>query len=162
MSAVARIVHLVAVSVWLGSVVFVSFVAAPIIFRTLPRQQAGDVVGAIFPVYYIVGLICGAVALLSLLVAVGFAEGWTLRTAAVGLFLVLMLAANAYAAFVVQPKARQVKAEMRRAATSPEAVPPVKLKAEFNRLHALSVQLNGVVLAGGLCVLILSAVKLEI
>ena len=162
MSTLARIIHLLAVSLWLGSVAFVSFVAAPIIFRTLPRNLAGDVMGAIFPAYYSVGLVCGAVAFLALLAAVGFGGGWTLRVGAVGVLLVVMLGANIYAGFVVQPKASEVKVEMRQAASGPEASPPAKLKADFDRLHTRSVQLNAVVLIGGLLVLLLSAFGLEV
>ncbi len=55
MSYLARVLHLLSVSIWLGTVTFFSFVVAPTIFRTLPQQQAGDVVGALLPVYYWAG-----------------------------------------------------------------------------------------------------------
>ncbi len=163
MSYLARVLHLLSVSIWLGTVTFFSFVAAPIIFRTLPQQQAGDVVGELLPVYYWAGHILGAVALVSLLAAVGFSGGWTLRTGTMGALLVVMLAANLYAGFVIQPKVHQAKAEMRAAAAAsgPSTAPSLLLKVAFNRLHARSVQLNAVVLVGGLFVLFLSAIAIE-
>ena len=162
LNVLAKIILLLSVSLWVGSVTFFSAVAAPAIFRTLPRHQAGDVVGAIFPTYYWIGHICGAVALASLLLAVGRGDGWTVRAAAAGLLLVVMLAANLYAGFVVQSQVSQVKTEIRAAATEPDAAPPPALKASFDRLHALSVKLNVVVLVGGLLVLVIFAVGLKL
>jgi uncharacterized membrane protein len=49
---VLKFLYLAALVVWLGEVVFFSFVAAPAAFRTLPTPEAGRVVGAIFPLYY--------------------------------------------------------------------------------------------------------------
>lgn len=160
MSAAARVLHLLAVSVWLGSVAFFSFVAAPAIFRTLPKQQAGDVVGAIFPTYYWVGHVCGAVALAGLVVAAR-SGGWSVRAAVAGLLLVVMLGANVYAGFVVQPKVVKAKVEIREATSEHSVPPPIELKERFDKLHKLSVQLNVVVLAGGLVVLALSALSLK-
>ncbi len=161
MSYLARVLHLLSVSIWLGTVTFFSFVVAPTIFRTLPQQQAGDLVGALLPVYYWAGHILGAVALVSLLAAVGFSGGWTLHTGTMGALLVVMLAVNLYAGFVVQPKVHQAKAEMRAVASGPSTAPSLLLKVAFNRLHARSVQLNAVVLVGGLFVLFLSAIAVE-
>lgn len=162
MSALAKAVHLLSVSLWIGSVAFFSFVAAPAIFRALPRHQAGDVVGAIFPTYYWIGHALGALALASLVVAVRGADGWSLRTGCVAAVLAVMLAANLFAGFAVQPKVHKIKVEMRQAKAAPNAEPPPKLKAEFDRLHKRSVQLNAVVLIGGLIVLVLSAFALKV
>jgi hypothetical protein len=150
-----------AVSLWVGSVTFFSFVAAPAIFRTLPRAQAGDVVGAIFPKYYWVGHFCGALALGALILAAR-AEGWSAKVAAAALILVVMLGANIYSGFVVQPKVVGVKAEIRQATSSHEDTPPPDMKERFDRLHKLSVQLNVVVLIGGLMVLAISSVGLKL
>lgn len=48
--------------VWLGTIVFFSFVAAPKTFAVLERERAGDVVNAVFPTYYLVGAASGVVA----------------------------------------------------------------------------------------------------
>ncbi len=50
------------VGIWLGSIVFFSFVVAPRIFAVLERERAGDVVNAIFPAYYVLGSLFGVVA----------------------------------------------------------------------------------------------------
>ena len=43
-----KFLHLLSLSIWVGAMVFFSFVAAPAIFKTLPRETSGDVVGKIF------------------------------------------------------------------------------------------------------------------
>lgn len=161
MSALAKILHLLAVSLWIGSVAFFSFVAAPAIFRTLPRHQAGDVVGAIFPTYYWVGHLCGALALGALILAAR-SDGWSAKAVAAGVLLVVMLGANIYAGFVVQPKVVTVKTEIRQATSGGEVPPPLEMKERFDTLHKLSVQLNAVVLVGGILILVISSVGLRL
>lgn len=161
MTSLAKIVYLLAISLWIGSVSFFSLVAAPAIFRTLPRHQAGDVVGAIFPAYYWIGHILGALAL-GCLILLAVTGGLSLRTAAALGILLLMLAANLYAGFALQPQIQKVKAEMRQAPSPAPQQPPSELKAAFDRLHSQSVKLNAVVLAGGLLLLMLSGFGLKL
>ena len=65
MTALLRFVHLLALGLWIGSIVFFSLVTAPGLFGALPRDQAGQAVSAIFPRYYAFGAACGLTALLS-------------------------------------------------------------------------------------------------
>lgn len=62
MSVSALLVH-AALGLWLGSIVFFSFVAAPALFDELGEERAGDAVNVVFPRYYSFGLWMGAVAL---------------------------------------------------------------------------------------------------
>src|SRR5438094_3084326 len=59
-----------ATGAWLGIMAFFSFVAAPILFRTLERGVAGDAAASVLPGYYVCGLVLGAVALLTLVLRV--------------------------------------------------------------------------------------------
>ena len=56
-------VYLVALTAWVGSILFFSFGVAPIIFRVLGAEAGGKFVRALFPRYYLWGAISGAVAL---------------------------------------------------------------------------------------------------
>ncbi|MDY7081933.1 MAG: DUF4149 domain-containing protein, partial [Halobacteria archaeon] len=47
--------------IWLGTILFFSFVAAPKTFGVLERERAGDVVNTIFPTYYLVGIVAGVI-----------------------------------------------------------------------------------------------------
>ena len=55
-----------AIGAWLGIMAFFSFVATPILFRTMERSVAGAAAAAVLPGYYACGLVLGATALLAL------------------------------------------------------------------------------------------------
>jgi hypothetical protein len=60
-------VYLVALTAWVGSILFFSFTVAPIIFRVLGPEAGGKFVRALFPRYYLWGVISCAVALPALI-----------------------------------------------------------------------------------------------
>jgi len=154
MQALLKWGFVVGLAVWLGTIVFMSFVVAPAVFRALPRPEAGQVVGAIFPRYYAVSAVCGAVVLLcaSGLLGAGAARGpWGVTA---GLAAVL-LAVTVYAGAVVQPRAAALRAEIH--APNPSA----GAQAEFDRLHALAVGLNVAVLLGTVGLSILAASRIQ-
>ena len=62
MTGAIRFVYLLAVGMWIGVMAFLSFVVAPTVFGVLGPPQAGDVVGAIFPRYYGIGVGLGVAA----------------------------------------------------------------------------------------------------
>lgn len=137
-----RILHLLALIVWIGEIVFLSFIAAPAAFRLLPREQAGPFVGAVFPTYYLVGCACGLVLFATSLLlrrTASARRAWTVQAVLAG----AMLVANVYAAASVQPRAAALRPQLQ----SSQAAPGVR--EEFDRLHRLAVVLNaGVLLAG--------------
>ena len=98
---------------WIGSIVFFSFFTAPVIFKLLEREKAGEVVGVIFPRYYFFGYVCAVMALSSLLVSgqVFFGPKQIL--------LFIMIAGWFYAGLVVSPKSRKLKT-LRQSASSAE------------------------------------------
>lgn len=142
MRTTAVIVLTLALGLWVGALVFVSFVVAPVVFGTMPSEAAGTVMGAIFPRYYAFTIVVGIVALLAALPLRSSARGagWRVIVGA----MIVMLAATAYAGLVVSPRARAI-----RPALHHEPVDPA-LRAEFDALHRRAVQLNGLVLLLGL------------
>lgn len=157
MVVLVRWVYVVALGVWLGTVVFFSFIGAPAIFRTFGEEQraeAGRVVGAIFPGYYRIGYVCGAALLVaSVILAVKERTGAGAWLASIVLTAV-MLGAGSYAGMVIQPRAHQLRLQLH----EPEAAPTVQLA--FERLHRRAVQLNAVILLGGLVLAGLVAARL--
>lgn len=84
-----------ALGIWLGSMVFFSFVGAPTTFDVL-GDDAGQVVNAIFPKYYVFGEALGWVALgATFVVETGGPLGGTLLTLVVLLGVTLTLYARA-------------------------------------------------------------------
>src|SRR3990172_9036978 len=106
--ALAKALFWLALIVWIGEVVFFSFVVAPGIFQALPQESAGQVVGTLFPRYYGLGAVAGTVGLVTAAVlwcATRGSRAW----GAVTVMLVLMLAATLYAGHVVQPRAQALR-----------------------------------------------------
>jgi len=92
-----------ALGVWLGSIVFFSFVAAPALFSELGSDRAGDAVNVVFPRYYVFGVAMAAVALAVWTVGpLVFDTADPPLAAAVGV--VVGAAANLYARYVLVPK----------------------------------------------------------
>ena len=56
-------VYVIALTAWVGSILFFSFAVAPVIFTVLGPEAGGRFVRALFPRYYAWGAIAGAVAL---------------------------------------------------------------------------------------------------
>jgi uncharacterized membrane protein len=146
--AVARAALLVALAIWIGAVVFFSFVIAPAAFSALPRETAGAFLATVFPRYYALGIACGIVALTAaMLLRVSLP---TRRATIVAAVVALMLVATSLAAFVIQPRAHALREEAR-------AAPDSDAKRTFDRLHRQAVWLNATVLLLGLGTIVVIA-----
>ena len=62
---IALIVYRLAIACWLGGVAMFTTVLTPTIFKAFPRDVAGGIVGVLVPGYFRWGMVCGALALLS-------------------------------------------------------------------------------------------------
>ena len=58
-----RFVFTVAVAVWLGTLVSFSYVFLPTVHARLRGRESRDLLQKLFPRYYMVGIVCGLVAL---------------------------------------------------------------------------------------------------
>jgi len=151
---VALFIYLLALVCWLGGMIsFVLFTA--MLFSRLPVAEAGKVLSAIFPYYYIVGYVAGAIALI---LAIYFAVGgrgriWWIASA---VLLAGALGLTVYAGAVIRPRIDAVRS------VAEEANPDPGRKAEFDALHKLSVQLNGGVMALDLLALLATAAALTV
>ncbi len=151
MIAILRFLHLLSLVVWLGSMIFLVVIGAPSIFKVLPRESAGDVLGEIFPKYWIMGYICGGAALVTVILL--SLKERLYPWGKIGL-LVLMTALTLYLGLAVASKAREVRLQIR---TVEDTLQKETLKKEFRYLHMKSVALNVVILICGLIVLFLTA-----
>jgi len=133
---IARFLHLFSLVFWQGSLIFFTFFAAPAIFKTLQREQAGDVVGRIFPRYWALGYIGSIVCLCSLLY-LSYQSGVYPKKRLILLFVMTVI--TFYSGLSVGSKARAVKARLRLSSTGPEKD---GLQRSFKKIHALSASLN--------------------
>ncbi|MFQ5544305.1 MAG: DUF4149 domain-containing protein [Nitrospiria bacterium] len=152
---ILKFIHLLSLVIWIGGIVFFSFVAAPAIFKTLPRAQAGDVVAKIFPIYYKIAYVCGPLSLGTLLgVSIQKASSpvWNF------LCIALMTVLTFYSGIVIGRKVRQLKKE--RNAASTDVIQQEKEKA-FKKLHGISMALNMLVLMIGMILIFLTSLNLQ-
>jgi hypothetical protein len=146
-------IYLLAMVCWLGGMVFFSLITAPVIFRVLERADAGRVVSEIFPRYYLLGYIAGGIALVLAVYFCVLRSGrvwWILSAAA----LALALGMTFYAGAVLRPQIDAIRT------VAEEPNPDAARKAEFDRLHRLSVSLNGGVMVLDLLALLSTAAAL--
>lgn len=154
MPALLRTIEFLALSLWLGGDVFLSFAVAPGAFRLLTRDQAGAMVGYSLWRLHFFGVICGVVFLVARLMRTRtFASFVT----PVALCIVLMIALTVASQHVVNPKMTVLRAQMGSIQGTPSDSP---LLAEFGRWHRWSVRLEGGVLLAGLAAMYLMAREL--
>ncbi|HEY5039321.1 MAG TPA: DUF4149 domain-containing protein, partial [bacterium] len=59
--AFLRFVHLFAFIFWYGTILYFTFIQAPVLFKSLPRELFGLVQSKLFPAYYLISYVCGTV-----------------------------------------------------------------------------------------------------
>ena len=141
-------VYLIALTAWVGSILFFSFGIAPIIFKVLDAESAGKFARALFPRYYLWGVISCAVALPALVCgSLSFPE---LRGPMIGVqagLIVVSLLIMLYCGNTLTPAINAAR----------DGGPSTSRR--FDRLHRRSVNLNVVVLLIGLGLLVAFAIR---
>lgn len=151
MIPILKSVHVLVLVLWIGGMAFMTFVAAPSVFKVLPREQAGDVVGDIFPKYFTLGYVYCLIAILTA-VGVYLKEDYWNKPKL--LVLGFMLILTFYDGLAVAPRAHAVRTEMKKVE---EGEQKKALWDEFARLHTQSATINIIVLGLGLAVVITTA-----
>jgi hypothetical protein len=144
-ASILRTIEFLALSVWLGSDVFLSFVVAPGAFRVLApnRDQAGAVVGFALTRMHLGGIALGIVFLLVRLVRT---RTFASLVTPAALCAVFMIALTAISQYTVSARMAVLRVQMGSIQSTAVDSP---LLAEFSRLHRISVSLeSGVLLAG--------------
>jgi len=149
MIVAVKYIHLLALVIWIGSIVFFSFIGAPSIFQTVDKKTAGDVVGAIFPKYYLLGYICSLVSLATL-GYLGYKAGFGQPVKTGLAILAIMGTITFYSGLAIGPKVHSVKYQIRGETDEAKLAP---LRKQFGKLHGVSMILNLTVLLLGLALL---------
>ncbi|HYL10810.1 MAG TPA: DUF4149 domain-containing protein [Candidatus Acidoferrales bacterium] len=150
MSTLWRIVEFLSLSIWLGSVVFLSFVVAPGAFAVLgSRDQAGALVALVLGRMHFLGIGAGLIFLVARLLR---AQTFAALVAPAALAVVLMLLLTFVSQMGVSTRMARLKAEMGSVERTPANNP---LRVEFDKLHRVSVGLETFVLLSGIAALVL-------
>src|SRR5208282_1903960 len=148
-----RFLMLLSLVVWLGGLIFLALVEAPIAFSPglLPtRHMAGSVVGRSLDVLHYMAIVSGIVFLIASMVYSRMATGNARPLAARHLLIVLMLMLTVISQFAISPKMHAIRAEVGVIDNLPPDNPQ---RREFDRLHAWSEKFEEAVLLLGLVAL---------
>ena len=138
-------------ALWTGGIALFTFIVTPAIFRSYGRDMAGEIVGRLFPGYFLFCLVVSAAALV-LFFLVGADQAS--RPFRASLFLlVAAVIINAYVLFSLHPRTVAVKQQV---ASFERAAPDSPARKEFRTLHGISAALNLVLLLDGAALLLLS------
>jgi hypothetical protein len=144
MSSILRTIEFLALSFWLGSDVFLSFVVAPGAFRVLAgRDAAGAIVGYSLTRMHLGGIALG---ILLLLVRVARTRSFGSLATPVGICVALMVVVTAISQFTVSARMAALRVQMGSIQATAIDSP---LLAEFGKLHRASVSLESAVLLLG-------------
>jgi uncharacterized membrane protein len=151
MNTFLRYLQFLSLTIWVGGIIYLSFVVAPALFTKLPDiDQAGAVVGVILPRLHWVGVVCGIVYLASGLVLM---RSFRAFGRAGALAVIAMVILTLVAQMGIIPRMDRLGAQMgsieRTQATNP-------LRKQFDHLHVVSVRLEGAVLLLGLAAIFLT------
>lgn len=144
--------HMLAVAVLVGKVVFLSFIVAPILAKNLEREPFGKVVRQLFPAYYALGMATAIVGLICV-TGLGLIIGMSTTLLVTAGTWLIILAAEAYCRSPLTPQSNALRDRLKEQ-ESRGAVDPA-LQGAWNRLHQRSVYLNSLVLLAGLYLLLL-------
>jgi uncharacterized membrane protein len=150
--------HLAAIGIWMGTMVFFSFFVGPAVFKTLNEEMAGKMITAVFDRYYPLNAACGVTAVITA-VLLGFrGEGRHFAEIVRTVILMIMLTLALYSGFSLRGKIVDVKSQLR---AKPPQEKAASLQHEFDRLHRKSVIINMCILAGGAVTFLLLSSKLR-
>ncbi len=130
MRSLASALYSVAIAAWVGSLLAIGFIAAPVLFAQIAdRGLAGNLAGSMFTVTAWVGMGCGAYIAFYLM----FSRGWRALRSGVFWIVLAMLALTAAGHFGVQPLLAQLKAD-----ALPRQVMESALRDRFSEWHGVS------------------------
>jgi uncharacterized membrane protein len=153
-----RYLMLLSLVVWLGGLIFFSFVVAPSAFAVLPtRHMAGSLVSRSLSLLHWMGIVSGLVLLVASLLYSRVTTGAAHLFAARHLLIVVMLALTCVSQFGISPRMARLRATVGEIDRVPLNDPA---RVQFNALHVWSTRLEGGVLLAGLVVAYLTAQSL--
>ena len=152
MNAVLQCLYNLVLALWVGGISIFTFIVTPVIFRSFGRDMAGEVVGKLFPGYFLYTLLLSVVALI-LFFASRPSPGKSAHTWSL-LLVALAIIINMFVFFKLHPEIKKIKQEI----SSFEAAQDSPLRKRFGQLHGMSATLNLILLADGVALLVISTV----
>jgi uncharacterized membrane protein len=156
-----RFFMLLSLVIWLGGLIFLAFVEAPIVFSPglLPtRHMAGSIVGRSLDLLHYMAIASGIIFLVTSMFYSRLASGNLKPLAARHVLIVLMLLLTVVSQFAISPKMHAIRNEVGVIDNVPLDNPQ---RREFDRLHVWSEKFEEAVLLLGLVALYTTAQALR-
>jgi hypothetical protein len=153
MTTLFRFLQFFTLGTWVGSILYFGAVLAPAAFTVLTTDQAGALVGLTLGRLHLAGVVAGVIFLLVTAVAEK-SPAALVRPAP--LLVLAMIVMTFISQFWVTGTMEALRAQMGSVAAT---LPTNALRASFDRLHVLSVRLEGAVLFCGLAAMIFTSRK---
>ena len=148
--------NLLAMSILVGKIVFLSFVTAPVLSRTLDAESFSRVVRSLFPPYYGLGMVSAVVGWASS-IALGLLNSYESLMLIPATLWLGILAIEYYCRTPLIGQINELSDQLK--AKQAKGISTPLLQKERDGLHRLSVKLNSVVLLMGLCLIGLSGIS---
>ena len=151
-----KVLYLLSVTFWLGSIYFFSFISARSIFKILPRELAGDLISDIFTKYYLFSYIFGGIAILSTFISwlMGYASSGVISTIKI-MILLIMLCLSIYAGTIIRPNVHELRIQLR--SISEDSPMFLDVQNRFKTLHKYSVITNLAIFILGIAIVLITA-----
>ncbi|HEY4307787.1 MAG TPA: DUF4149 domain-containing protein [Gemmatimonadaceae bacterium] len=155
MRSTPTLVELALLLLWLGGAILFSAIVAPALFATLPtRTLAGAVVGRVLPMIFYSGILVGIVTAVLDWQARG---EWSWRSGATGGL--VMVVSCAFAQLVISPRIDRIRESI--GGVIDNLAPNDPRRAEFGKLHAVSVGWLGIAMLCAAIVAVIAARSLH-
>ena len=136
-------------ALWVGGMVLFTAILTPVIFKSYPRDMAGEIVGRLFPGYFLYNLVLAAAALILFFVIANDQSKLPYRLSLICATTALLI--NLFIVFKLHPDTVRVKQQV---ASFESEAPDSPARKEFRKLHGISAVLNLVLIAEGITLLV--------
>jgi len=147
MTTVVRFLQFFTLGIWIGAIIYFAAIVAPAAFSVLTADQAGALVGLTLGRLHLMGIVAGVI---YLLVTAVWARSAAALLRPASLLVIVMVVLTFISQYWVSGMMDALRGQMGSVAATP---PSNELRASFDRLHRISVNLELAVLGSGLLAL---------
>jgi hypothetical protein len=151
MTTLVRFLQFFTLGTWIGAVLYCGVVVAPAAFSVLTPDQAGALVGLTLGRLHLMGIVAG---LIYLLVTAIWARSAAALLRPASLLVLVMVVLTFVSQYWVSGTMDALRAQMGSVAATPASN---EMRASFDRLHRISVNLEMAVLVAGLLALVFTS-----
>jgi Domain of unknown function (DUF4149) len=151
MTTVVRFLQFFTLGSWIGAILYFGAIVAPAAFSVLSQDQAGALVGLTLSRLHLMGIVAGIV---YLLVTAIWARSAAALLRPASLLVLAMVVLTFISQFWVSGTMEALRAQMGSVAGTPATN---QLRASFDRLHRISVNLELAVLIAGVIAMIFTS-----